>query len=388
MNQILSTDSSDNDNSRENENMKASIRTNVNNENTHSFGNRFIKNNNNNNNYNSGYNNSSNNYNNSNSNIGYNGSNNYAQRQVPKYTSSSKTSDINGIIRIFAILLLIFGICMIGSASYAIYQSQNQKNTKENQSNVVFEPKSDSEVLVKAQNTKGIKCIKYRWNDDEENVVDGNNGVYLETTVQIPAGQCTLHVVVVDVNGEESQSYDKDYDFESEIQIEKSGSKVKITDSRDTKIKYMTYRWDDEDETKVDVDSTSLSEEIDVKSGKHKLTVCVVDENNNTDTKTQEINGVYKPEVSISLDDTKSYFVIHAKSDGSKIKQMSVVIDQDESKGGILDLSSKNLNEFTYTMRDPYKLHPDTTNYIKVTVINEDGVSAEAAIKYDVPSDE
>ena len=91
----------------------------------------------------------------------------------------------------------------------------------------------------------------------------------------------------------------------------------------------MTYRWDEEEETTIQINDTTVEQEIDAIKGLHTLTVIVVDENNNTDTKVQKINGVSKPTVSVTTDSEKTHFIIKA-TDDEKITKVEFRINQDK----------------------------------------------------------
>ena len=148
--------------------------------------------------------------------------------------------------------------------------------------------------MLKITHKKNIDRVEYNWNNNEKIVVNGNNGKYLEKEINIPSGTNTLHVLVVDVDGKE-MTYEKQYELESNIDIEVSGNKIRITSEGDKTISYMTYRWDEEEEKTIQINGTSVDEEIEAIKGLHTLTVILVDEDNNTDTKQQKINGVSKP---------------------------------------------------------------------------------------------
>ncbi len=101
----------------------------------------------------------------------------------------------------------------------------------------------------------------------------------------------------------------------------------------------MTYRWDDEEEKTIQINNTTLEQEIDAIKGLHTLTVITVDEENNTDTKVQKINGVSKPKVSVTTDDSKSYFIIKA-SDDEKLSKLQFKINQDDNKEYFFNLDN------------------------------------------------
>ena len=143
-------------------------------------------------------------------------------------------------------------------------------------------------------------------------------------------------------------------------------------------ISYMTYRWDEEDEKRVEIQDESIDEEIEALKGLHTLTVVVVDENNNTDTKQQKINGVAKPKVEVTVDEQKEHFVIKA-SDEDKISKFSFRLNQDDSQEYEMDLKDKDFKEIEYILPDSLKLQPGE-NIIEVTVYNSNGVSTETGI--------
>ena len=122
--------------------------------------------------------------------------------------------------------------------------------------------------------------------------------------------------------------YEKQYERQSNINFEVSGNKIKITAESEKTISYMTYRWDEEEEKTIQINDTSVEQEIDAIKGLHTLTVIMVDEDNNTDTKVQKINGVSKPKVSVVTDDSKSYFII-TSSDDEKLSKVQFRINQD-----------------------------------------------------------
>ena len=221
---------------------------------------------------------------------------------------------------------------------------------------------------------RAISNVKYNWNDEDEIIINGNSRKYIEQTIAIPSGTNTLYITATDENGQ-TISYEKQYETNSNINIVVSGNKIKITSSSETTISYMTYRWDDDDEKQIEVNSKELSEEIEAIKGLHTLTIITVDENNNTDTKTQKINGVAKPKVIIDVDDAKEHFVLTA-SDDTALKKIEIVLDQDEEQTYVINTTEQ---EMDFAL--PMELH-EGDNYIKVKVYNSSDVTDEAEAKF------
>ena len=294
-----------------------------------------------------------------------------------KKNKNGNTIALGNIIKFFGVAILIFGTLLVGVGIYSKTQDQVQQKEENTEATISIEDKTENTILLKIISQKNIDRVEYSWNNEEEKILYGNNGKYLEKEINVPSGSNTLNVLVVDVNGKET-SYEKQYERESDINIEVSGNKIRITYSGDTMISYMTYRWDEEDEKRVEIQSESIDENIEAIKGLHTLTVVVVDENNNTDTKQQKINGVSKPKVEVTVDEQKEHFVIIA-SDEEKISKFSFRLNQDDNQEYEMKIEDKDFKELQYILPDTLKLQSGE-NTIEVTVYNASGVSAETGI--------
>ena len=280
-------------------------------------------------------------------------------------------ADIKKVITVFAIILIIFAIGLIGIGGYTILLKNNDKVEIAEKPIITLENKSETVILLKVMhNTGTIDQIYYSWNDDAEININGNDRKYVEQTIQIPSGSNMLHIRVVDSNGQEV-TYEKQYEIESNINFEVSGSKIKIMYEGDTKVSYITYRWDDEDEKKIDINDTVVNQEIEALKGLHTLTVVVVDENNKTDTKSQKINGVSKPNLTIDSNDDNTKFVVDV-SDDEELNRIEIVLNGDRENKYVIKLEDFHVKEFNYTL--PIDLETGE-NVIEVTVYNASGIT-------------
>ena len=261
---------------------------------------------------------------------------------------------IKSILKFFAIAMLIFGIFTIGTGAYAVFKNQSEQQEQNLEPSISIEDKDEETILLKVVHKKNIAKLEYRWNDEESTVVNGNNGKYIEKQIKVPSGKNTLHVLVVDEDGKEIP-YEKQYERESKINFEVSGNKIKIIYEGDKKVSYMTYRWDEEEEKTIQINDTKIDQEIDVIKGLHTLTVIVVDEDNNTDTKVQKINGVSKP----------------------KITTIVFRLNQDDNQYYTLNIADMNYNDIQYVL--PMELQSGE-NTIEVTIKNASGVTEESGI--------
>lgn len=278
--------------------------------------------------------------------------------------------EIQTILKIFSIAILIFGIGIIGTGSYSMYKQSSQEMT--NRKPVIYvEQISEKEVLLRVSHEKALATITYNWNEEGQVNVPTNNQKEVETTIEIPTGINTLKIHATDINGQEIE-YEKVYTVESDINIniEPEGNDLKITVNGMQTLQYMTYRWDEDEETRIDIESDQVEETIEIPKGLHKLTVIVVDINNQTETKELEVNGVTKPKLEVTTDGSNN-FIIRA-SDEQGIKKIEFIINEEERYRLNLEkeLPIEQRKEFEYT----YPLH-DGENKLEVIVYNESDVT-------------
>ena len=277
-------------------------------------------------------------------------------------------ADIKSVVRVFAVVMLIFGIFMVGTGSYAIY-SDSVNRAEEVTKPVISEALSEdgTSVALTVTHDKAIDRIEYYWNDDEVQTITGNGRREIEVDIEIPGGTNTLHVTAFDAQGQEI-STDKEYTTENVIEMSISGSKLQITAENDTEISYMTYRWDDGEETTVDINSTTVNEEIDVPMGTHTITVILVDINNETIRKEQTVMGTTKPTISIQIDDAQENYLITI-SDQTGLERVDFVI-RGEEKTVTVENGEKELK---------YKLalNEGDENRLEITAYNVDGIASD-----------
>lgn len=279
-------------------------------------------------------------------------------------------ASIETVVKFFVVALIIFGVFMVGTGSYAIYKENVDKNAKPTKPVIDEERKSDTAILLKIKHDKAIDRIEYGWNDEEIETITGNGRRYIEQEITIPGGINTLSVRVIDINGQEI-SYQKDYESEDIISFELAGSKLKILADNAEEISYLTYRWDEDAETKVDINNTKVEQEIDIPKGQHTLTVVLVDINNKTITKKQEVKGVTKPTISVSVDNPENptEFIIKA-SDEVELDAITFIINDDENQKYIVRAEGKKELEQHFPLQDG-------ENRIWATAYNIDGATAE-----------
>ena len=285
-----------------------------------------------------------------------------------KNKSGGGPADIKTVVRVFAIVMLIFGMCMIGTGSYAIYKD-NETKTSEITKPVITETlnEDNTEVILTVTHDKAIERIEYSWNDGEVQTITGNGRQYIEEKIEIPGGTNTLNVRAIDTAGQEI-STQREYTAEETIDFSISGNKLKITAESETEIAYMTYRWDDEEEQTIDINATTVNQEIDIPMGTHNITVILVDINNETTTKEQKVKGTTKPTIDIGTDDAEQYYLITI-TDETGLERVELNIRGEERTITV----ENGEKELKYKLQ----LNEGDENRLEITAYNVDGIASD-----------
>jgi len=295
---------------------------------------------------------------------------------VQKAKNPKKILPINGIVIFYAISIIILGICMISGSVYA--------NTKINETveasikpEINFERNDENNTIeISITHIRGITKVSYRWNDEEEIIIEGQNRKSIYETIDLIGGQNKLTVTVTEENGQTSK-LDKTYMAGNipEIEIESVNDGVKIVASSKDKIDYVQYSWDDGEMQKIEVDATEYEGIISAPSGPHILKFEVVDVNNMKAKEKITVIGDTEPTVNVQskLINGKATFIIDAEDD-ENIKTMTVKHNNGEEQ--TIDVNSKTYHkEITMTEGE--------TNTLIVTVTNQNNLQKTRRIKFD-----
>ena len=290
-----------------------------------------------------------------------------------EYKSKQKKSrgpvEISKILKFFSIILIVYGVLMIGTGSYSMYKnSQGSSSTK---ATIYMSEPIGTEITIKINHKKQLSKITYSWNGKNETEIDCAGKKKVEEKIQVPTGTNILTVVVTDINGQESKS-SKTYIIEGDIKIELTpeGNQMKVSITGKDELSYFTYRWDDEEETKIEINDTSIEETIDIPKGLHTLTVIAVDINNTTETKEQDIQGVTRPKLEVTTDGGDN-FIIRA-TDEEGLQKVEFIINEDEKY--MLNLDGRTELEYAYPLHDG-------ENKLEVTVYNVNDISETSRVR-------
>lgn len=296
------------------------------------------------------------------------------KKEKKQKSSSSGPVEIRSILKFFAIITMIFGILMICSGSYSMYINTQTANRNAKPTINVVENENRLELTV--SHSRELVSVTYRWNNEEETEIQTNGNREVSQTIDIPSGTNTLNIYARDINGQEVR-YEQNYTIQGDITIEFSVETdgLKISTSGKDELSYMTYRWDEEEETRVDINNTSFEQTIEIPKGQHTLTVVVVDVNNKTETKEQEVKGVTKPTINISLDQENGELgFLVTVTDEEGLRRIEFTLNEEERYKQEFD---DNTKEFTYKF--PIK---EGENKILVTAYNINDVTEEAGARF------
>ncbi len=310
---------------------------------------------------------------------------------APRYGIDPKGTNklaINKSVKMFASIILIFGIAMI---SMGVYGKITEKPKQMDQQLEIRETKQGSKVTLKITSGKPVRLVSYKWNKGESTAIQGNNKLNIEQIITIPQGNNILKITVTDYYGNE-RDYQKQYIKKSNdsqnpeimiIQDETDKRKIKITVKDDTQLTYMTYEWDKYREISTNGSSTQNLEiisrgkqekivfekgkkehtfSLDIPAGNNILVIEAVDGEENVETIKKAIKGLLVPEVELS---TKNGILNIKATDEIGVSKVEVNVDGAISNTGDTPLNLKEVNTSIEVGKTKHK--------ITVTVINMQG---------------
>lgn len=320
--------------------------------------------------------------------------------QILDYTpnkNSNKPSGSDTVVRVFAVILVIFSLCLLGSGIYSI--TKNKDTKKEAEAKPTFAQieavQEGDQAIITVTHDKIIESMVYSWNSDAEHSVKGDGKNTLEKTLDLPAGQNTLHIKVIDVNGVESS---KEAEFTAERGVDimnpvidldivngEEEKMLKITATDETKILFLTYRWNDEEEVKVEASEDNDKEivtEIPIMRGTNDITIVAVDAENNTTTETKSYTGLTKPEILVSLSEDGSTLIIKSTHENG-IKKIYYTLNDNPYEGTFEEQGNPKEIEFTQVLDPGYN-----RIVLTVTSVDETETVFDGECTYEPPSEE
>lgn len=268
----------------------------------------------------------------------------------PNKSSKGSSGGSDKIVKFFAIMLILFALCLVAMGVYRMYDRNNNSNTAELASNSKAQidvEEIEGNLKISVTHTKAIEKLTYSWNDNTETTVKGNGSLTLEKEIQIPTGTNILYINVTDIDGVIT-TFEKEYSVENGKDIINpvitlsvtQEKKLKITVTDETALDFITYRWDEEEEVRIDAKEDNpkvIEEEIEILKGNHDITVIAVDASNNTTNETKNYKGLTNPEITLTLSADKTKVTVAVKHDTGVKGITGSLNGQDFNVDGIQD---------------------------------------------------
>lgn len=294
-----------------------------------------------------------------------------------KVKKEKKTLPVNVIVAFFAVCIIILGICMISGSVYAKEKINEVVEANSKPSVDITRNDENNTIEINVKHIRGITKIAYRWNDEEDTVIDGKNRKNITENIDLIGGENVLTVVITEENGQ-TVTYEKKYKVGNipVIKLEAVSNGVQITaTSEEAKISYISYNWDDGEEQKITVDEKEYSGVINAPKGLHTLKIEVVDSNDMKAKKEQAVVGDTEPDLTEEpkVVNGKATFVIDA-SDDEGITTMEIT----HNKG-----TKQTIQVNSKTAHQEVVMTSGETNYLTVTVTNVNGLSKTIRHKFD-----
>ena len=215
---------------------------------------------------------------------------------------NSNSQDTKKIVLFFSVSLIIFGLILFGQGVYGIVKKDSTQVNKDDETTTIsLQQNNSGEVIINVNSQTIISELIYYWNSEASQTISGNGNTTMQQIITMPAGQNTLTVKTIDVNGKqktETQTFKLDVD-KPNISLSVIGNKIKIAVDSKADLAYITYKWNNEQEKKMDMttfeDKTKYEVEVEIPKGKNTLLVTATDIYENKSEKSQEVKGIAKP---------------------------------------------------------------------------------------------
>lgn len=301
------------------------------------------------------------------------------EKKPKMHRTSTEPIEIKNIIRFFAIVIIIFGLTIIGHSSYAIYRESKGNNT-EDLAEISMSRINDT-LIVNVSSVYTIDYFKYYWQDSEITSIPEENTEFQEEIV-LPSENNVLTIILEDETGR-AVTYTKEVILDGidiakpTIDISKQETSIRITSTDETAIEYMIYKIDNGQEVRIDKnnegDTTIEYALTGIERGEHTIYVTAVDSSGNTETtESNVIVSSDRPTLKNLRVDQETGKIIIEAADTDGLKSIEV-----------------NLNGRKYTINDINKTEAtfgldliNGTNTISIKITNVNGLTAEGSTEF------
>ena len=296
------------------------------------------------------------------------------KKEKNKKIRTGRPIEIKGIVKFFAITVIIFGTVFVGQGSYAIYRNIDDRKPA-NIPTVLISRKNDK-AIVQVKSNIEISKIEYSWNNGENNAIPiGDTNA--EEEITLLGYDSVLNLTVEDINGKKVK-YQKQYMLTGvditkpivEVETKDGNNNMVITAKDETAIAYMQYQWEGEESVTIEADQNNQKEikkEVPLTVGTKKIKIIAEDKNGNIEESEKEIvTSTSKPKMTLRKD--KQKISIEAE-DKDGIQSILVNLNGKEYK--ITDVNRKKVTVGYLYLREG-------NNTISIEVTNISGYTEKA----------
>lgn len=237
---------------------------------------------------------------------------------------NNSSIDIKKIVIFFAVSIIIIGFVMVGEGSYSVYayyknNKENKTGITEEEANVQLIQTENNQLNIHINSNIGISELIYKWNSDTAVTLPQNGKTSINEQIDIPIGQNTINIRVIDINGKETRK-DETFTVTAEkpvIELSLVGDKIKIAVGSKVELANITYKWNADNVNTIDMityeDKKNFEKEIEIPKGQNTLLITATDINGNISEKSQEVKGVTKPKIKIYVQGADLHFNVTAE---------------------------------------------------------------------------
>ena len=299
------------------------------------------------------------------------------------YTGEKKQKlEINKIVIIFAIIIVIFAIALIGQGIYFITKRGNNiittgiKTEKAENPPEVTTNIEDKGIAISIKHEIALKNVYYSWKNGTENEIKNVSGkTEIKETVIVPNEDTVLNIRIVDKNNDE---YKVEREFKladmpdttkPNIALTSTVGYVIITVTDGKEISYMEYKWEGEEAVRIKANEDQkkkMEYKVPVSETTKVLTILAVDASGNTASQEKTIVPTAKPVIDLKKNKGEIIITVTDNEEVTKVVY--------EINGTSYTKENTGENKKVFEIRD---LLVKGTNIIKVTAYNKGGLSSE-----------
>lgn len=233
---------------------------------------------------------------------------------------------IKKIIMAFSVLIALFAVIIVGMKIYEIIEKKQNNNPIQLLNKPTIKIEENENVCTLTINyDEGLEKISYYWNEEDKKE-QSMNGFKDPVTIQIIIPQGDYNVLNIKATGTDGSVNEMKYEIKEEQNLDKPNiswyynqetKKIDIVAESTKGIENLTYQWEGEEEIIINSEEENKKElrvTIDAKRGTNKIYIKATDVEGNTYEKSDLIQGVYAPEISVQLVNNKT-IVVNIKHD-------------------------------------------------------------------------